>query len=161
MAGDLDAQLPHLVDDGMRRTSPATRLYNCIAWAADDDRRWWWPAADGYWPLGAPRVVSLAAFVSAYGTLGYVPCADSSWELGYEKVAIYCASGEPTHAAKQLDTGLWTSKLGPYWDVEHCTPGGVEGPLYGRVAQLLRRPIRDAARLGARFHFASLLASSS
>ena len=158
MAGRLDTDLPQLIDDGMRQTSPATRLYNCIAWAADDDRRWWWPADGGYWPPGAPRVETLAAFVSAYGTLGYVPCDGELWEIGFEKIVIYCLNGYPTHAAKQLDTGLWTSKLGPSWDVEHRTTGGVEGPVYGQVAQFLRRPIADRARLRTRLVFVHLLA---
>jgi hypothetical protein len=44
------------------------------------------------------------------------------------------------HAARQLPTGRWTSKLGKAVDIEHDTPEGVTGPVYGAVVKFLRRP---------------------
>lgn len=150
--------LPNLLSDGMRRTSDDTKRYNCIAWAADDDRRNWWPVKPNFWPKGVSRVLRLQSFIDAYATVGYVTCDDGDYELTYEKVVIYCKdNGEPTHAARQLDTGLWTSKLGKWWDVEHRTPQGAEGPGYGAVTQYVRRPIHSAARISLRLLYLFLV----
>jgi hypothetical protein len=47
--------------------------------------------------------------------------------------------GIPTHMARQLPSGGWTSKLGEAWDIEHQTVQGVEGTSYGRVGQYLKK----------------------
>ena len=74
-----------------------------------------------------------------FGTLGYVPCPDGSLERGYEKVALFTdLQGKPTHAARQLPNGSWTSKLGTYEDISHGIYG-LEGSQYGDVAQYLKR----------------------
>lgn len=129
-------------------TSPFTPEYNCIAWAAGDTEHFWWPLA-GHWPAGVPREHSVEAFVQAYATVGFTPCADGLLEPGFEKAAIYVdESGRPTHAAKQLSSGKWSSKLGKAWDIEH-TLAGLEGPTelvkgraYGVVKLYLKRPTR-------------------
>jgi len=76
--------------------------------------------------------------------LGYVPCADGSLETNFEKVAIYVNSdGEPTHAARQLRNGKWTSKLGNFEDITHNALLDVaDGPApdgYGRPKYYLKR----------------------
>lgn len=140
------ARFPNLAGDGLEQTSPEDELYNCIAFAADDTNNWWWPT--DYWPLGAPRLLTLAAFVAAYEMVGYAVCADGTFAATHEKVVIYCdAVGVPTHAARQLDSGHWTSKLGGFWDVRHATPRGVEGPAYGTAVQFLSRPIVSPDRV--------------
>lgn len=123
-------------------TSPETPRYNCIAWAAGDEWRWWWPDPDGvaYWPLAAPREETIAAFAAAYGTLGYLPCADGSSEPGHEKIAVYPLADSPTHAARQLADGRWPSKLGSSVDIAHSLEA-LEGPLYGTAVRFLRRAI--------------------
>jgi hypothetical protein len=93
----------------------------------------------GYWPEQAPREETLAAFVHAFETLGYSRCDSSEHEPGFEKVALYAREGTPTHAARQLEDGKWTSKLGELEDIEH-TLEGIAGSSYGEVAQILRRP---------------------
>ena len=139
------SDLPHLNSTNHQVTSPRKNRYNCIAWAAGCDDRWWWPANNYYWPQGVPRQVTLDAFAAAFETLGYERCASSSAQAGYEKVAIYAKSDNgvlvPTHAARQLPDGSWTSKLGALEDIEHHQPDDVNGPIYGRVALFLRRPI--------------------
>jgi hypothetical protein len=128
-----------------RMTSPESVDYNCIAWAAGEDDRFWWPdlLGIGYWPPGAVRRETLDAFVEAYGTLGYAVCADGILEEGFEKVALFTRAGKPTHAARQLRSGAWTSKLGRSFDIEHDTPEAVAGVpgcgIYGEVAVFLRR----------------------
>jgi hypothetical protein len=53
------------------------------------------------------------------------------------------AQGSPTHAARQLDNGRWTSKLGELEDIEHSLRD-LEGAAYGTVVQVMKRP-RPAA----------------
>jgi hypothetical protein len=132
--------------------SPATPEYNCIAWAANEDFRWWWPIPEDlyYWPENAPKEETLEAFVKAFETLGYVACENENLENGFEKVTIYVdKSGRPTHAAKQLIDGKWTSKLGPYIDIEHelnCLREyvlNIDGTDYGTVAAVLKRELAE------------------
>ena len=122
-------------------TSPVDEDYNCIAWAAGDAGRWWWPdAADlTYWPPGLPREESLDAFRAAFATLGYGPCGPDDAEPGFERVAVFCdEAGRPTHAARQMPDGRWTSKLGELVDIEHEL-SALAGAQYGTVALVLRR----------------------
>jgi len=122
-------------------TSPPTRQYNCIAWAADDELHWWWPEPRAYWPLGVPMDTTLVAFIEAFRTIGYETCQDGSLESGLVKIALYARGSSITHAARQLPSGHWTSKLGEKEDIEHRTPDEVCGPVYGVVVQFLSRPI--------------------
>jgi hypothetical protein len=128
-----------------RVTSPPHRRYNCIAWAAGDSERWWWPGAppedDGYyWPAGVSHAGTVAAFVAAFATLGYGPCAGEAAEAGWERIALYASTdGVPTHAARQLPNGRWTSKLGRREDIEHGLHD-LAGAFYGTVVQIMKRP---------------------
>lgn len=102
----------------------------------------------GYWPPPpVPREETMQAFVEAFESLGYRLCLNDSLEEGVEKIAIFGARspipGEPavpTHAALQLSSGEWTSKLGTYEDISHATVEGVSGPVYGRPMIFMSRP---------------------
>ena len=133
---------PALDASGFRQTSPIDFRYNCIAWAASENRRWWWPLPPlaAKWPPDIPRELTLAAFVAAFATLGYERCNDGNHEIGFEKIAFYALAGEVKHAARQLEDGNWTSKLGKDADITH-TLDGLEGPHYGNVVGFVRRPI--------------------
>ncbi|SRR6266568_3586791 len=134
---------PRLAATGFQPTSPPTAEYNCIAWAADEDDVWWWPdpALMSYWPAQVPREETIDAFIQAYETLGYEICDNSQLESGFHKIAIYALSGKPTHAAKQLPSGSWSSKLGQDIDIEHNHIEGICGPAYGSVAVIMRKPL--------------------
>ena len=139
----LRTAFPSLRPDNCRLTSPSDESYNCIAWATGDTERWWWPDAlrQDYWPPEAPRSESLAAFESAFATLGFSQKSDSQLERGTQKVALFASqAGTPTHAARQLSDGWWASKLGREIDIEH-TLEAIEGPAYGKVALVLARPV--------------------
>ncbi len=119
-------------------TSPPTKQYNCIAWAAAKNDKWWWPIR-GYWPGQGRRDESPKAFIEAFARFGYSPCESDSFEAGFEKVAIYVGSnGIVTHMARQLPDGRWTSKLGEGVDIAHMLEG-ITGGRYGEVAKVLRR----------------------
>jgi len=138
--------LPHLNSSNSAKTSDAKKAYNCIAWAAGDTFRWWWPIRRpgvNYWPK-APRLETIEAFIAAFETLGYRKCNDGAKEEGIEKVVLYAKLHRgtliPTHAARQLDAGQWTSKLGIHEDVRHDTVNDVAGPAYGEPVCYLGRP---------------------
>lgn len=143
----LEQLFPGLRTSAYSVTSPRDREYNCIAWAAGDVANWWWPTTGPadvprFWPDGAPREETLAAFILAFGTLDFAPADNEALELGVEKVALFVdANGMPTHAARQLPTGRWTSKLGFSEDLEHDLHA-LEGDIYGTVTIVLRRPCR-------------------
>lgn len=123
-------------------TSQITDTYNCIAYAAGDTSRKWWPSGRAYWPGRVGKQSfdpTLQVFQTAFATLGYVPCSSPALEDGYEKVALYGKAGEITHAAIQLPSGYWSSKLGDHADVEHDLEQ-IAGALYGNVVAYLRRP---------------------
>jgi hypothetical protein len=123
-------------------TSQPDDKYNCIAWALAIDSQFWWPNGNGYWPgrrNGQDLPPTLDVFCTAFALHRYVPCPGANLEQGFEKVALYAKGHEVTHAARQLPSGYWTSKLGTNVDVEHELHQ-IEGPLYGAVAAFLRRP---------------------
>ncbi|MCP4251407.1 MAG: hypothetical protein GY778_30595 [bacterium] len=146
---ELEHAFPGLCGTKYRVTSPVDPHYNCLAWAASQTTVWWEPDPMGlyWWPLEAPREASLDAFAVAYGLRGYEGCQSTELEPQFERVAIFVdANGIPTHAARQLGNGKWTSKLGEHVDIEHDLKA-LEGNTYGTVALVMkrRRPDRPGA----------------
>lgn len=129
---------PNSITDPVLLTSSATPIYNCIAWAYGRNDRWFWPTKKGYWPENILRDESVEAFIQLFASIGYELCDNGSLEDGIEKVAIYLKNGLPKHAARQLDNGKWTSKLGIQVDVSH-TLAALEGGEYGNVSHFMRR----------------------
>lgn len=143
MSRSIEALFPRLASSPIAVTSEASRRYNCFAWAAGDATRWWQPGRlpFTFWPAGAPRVNTLEAFEAAFATLGYSRCEGADLDAGLEKIAIYGdEAGHPTHAARQLPDGSWTSKLGTLEDIRHDL-AQIEGgeTEYGSVVLILSR----------------------
>ena len=136
----IEIVFPGLVGTDNRITSPTDTNYNCIAWATGRADGWWWPDSHGesFLPESAPRRESIDAFILAFASIGYHSCPNDSHESGIEKVAIFARDGTPTHAARQLPNGRWSSKLGSGEDIEHELDA-VSGRLYGVVAIVLQR----------------------
>ena len=147
---DLVRTFPNLSSTHHRITSQYDASYNCIAWAAEDDSLWWWPDAFGiyHWPEGVARAETVDAFIEAYATIGYEVCDNGDLEKSYNKLAIYIkpTTGRPSHAARQLDDGTWTSKLGKDIDIIHATTDGLNGQEYGHVSTFLKRQKRRRRR---------------
>lgn len=133
MLVDWAKEFPKLSKSGYQRTSPATIDYNCLAWALGYDNKWWEPDPYevGYWPEGLPRDGSLATYLKACGSEGFRKCRTGDLEQGYDKIAIFSRDGQFTHAARQLDNGRWTSKLGEGDDITHDLEG-LNGDKYGQ-----------------------------
>lgn len=138
----LEEVFPGLRGKVYQITSPKDLRYKCIAFAAGDNRNWWWPDADGddTWPAGVARAEPVDAFRHAFATLGYRICEDDRLELGYEKIALFALAGVPKHAARQLASGRWTSKLGPSEDIEHALHD-LEGEVYGSGILVMKRAV--------------------
>jgi hypothetical protein len=130
---------PRLTAANHRITSPATTDYNCIAWAAGETSHWWQPGV--YWPTTVPPDdFGIGVLERAFAEFGFEDCGDDDGlEAGFEKVALYGSGTFYTHAARQLPTGIWTSKLGRDVDIEHETPDDVAGGIYGEVVQIMKR----------------------
>lgn len=139
---DLLVKFPNWMKQHCNKTSDETRDYNCIAWAMGDNQKWWWPVPIGQaaWPKGIPRQETIDAFARAFATRGFLPTTDGTLLPQTEKVALYTKDHVPTHAARQLPNGHWTSKIGQFWDVEHAL-GALEGPEYGRATHFFARLI--------------------
>ena len=121
-------------------TSPFDVKYNCFAWAIGENNCRWDPGDYELWPEGCPREITISAFVHFFSILGYKPCKNGRRETGYEKIVLYAhKSGIPTHAARQLKNGRWTSKLGKDVDIEHKVKD-LEGLCYGKITMYFRRP---------------------
>ena len=146
-----------LKSDEVEFTSPADLEYNCIAHAAGDSEKWWWAGGvsnnDCYWVEGISRKTTLENFILAFETLGYEPCENADFNSSFEKVAIFVSTSDktdefgefipketPTHMARQLPNGKWTSKLGKDVDISHNSLQSIEGKIYGEVKQILKRP---------------------
>jgi hypothetical protein len=141
-ADDIVQSFPGLRDAGYRVTSPESGEYNCVAWATGDVEHWWDPTPGGgyYWPEQVPRTLSLPNLISALAAVGFEETDSLDLEPGHEKAALYADDhGWPTHVARQLPSGAWTSKLGVGEDIEHTTVQALEGSIYGKVVRVLRR----------------------
>jgi len=156
LAAEREKHFPSLSRDLYEVTSEETVDYNCIAFAAGEEHRCWWPDLGGqyYWPNDVPRDETVEAFSDMFESLGYRKCEHDRFEFLFEKVAIYrtrCGSPlalpkSPTHAARQLNSGVWKSKLGSWEDIEHsnleCLGGeDITGTItpYGEPVQILKR----------------------
>ena len=134
-------QFPNSRDEPFGMTSPHTPSYNCIAWAFGDNSKWFWPDPENtyYWPENISREVTIESFIQLFNSIGYIVCNGQELELEYEKIAVFTdENGEPTHAARQLENGFWTSKLGRHIDVQH-TINSIEEGDYGMVELFMKR----------------------
>jgi len=124
-------------------TSPPVPDYNCIAWAyGRSDVRMWPNTQYFYWPENITNNSNMSSFIELYESIGYNICKDGILELVYEKVSIFELNGYVTHASRQLQNGLWTSKLGwqpnVSYDVSH-TINSISGGVYGNVVIYMKR----------------------
>ena len=146
----IQKSFPGLVnDEHFKLTSPLNYCYNCIAWAYNYNDRWMWPPnglptgyldAVKYWP-NENSSDDVSEFIKAFKEgKGYELCETADFEKGFQKIALYVKKGTTkcTHAARQLISGYWTSKLGPAQDIQHGSPFTIEGELYGVVYCIMK-----------------------
>lgn len=136
----LETRFPLIKKTGYKITSPEDDNYNCIAWAVGRNDVFINPHPDYFWPSKLPYSDKLNIFRKLYETYGYKVCEDDEYEEGFEKIAIYVMenTNTVTHAARQLKSGKWTSKLGEYKDIEH-TLEGLTKSSFGEIAVVMKR----------------------
>jgi len=150
----IEAALENLKGTGYDKypVSPATRGapfgYNCIAYAAGHTDAWWWPNPNkfaSYWPPHLPREErdkeTIENFIKAFEWKRFKKCKNGKHKKGIEKVALFVKGSLPRHAARQLPSGLWTSKCGRSEDIQHETLSAVEGAAYGEAKVFMHRRI--------------------
>jgi hypothetical protein len=135
---------PHLGEQ-YEVLGPATRLYNCVAWTVGVTNQWVWPAKPGKKP-------TVRDFDELYRRHGYRRVKGLNFDLqpGHDKIVLYGKrSGkvwEPTHGARQLADGSWSSKLGLLPLIRHLEPEDLGGASYGVPIAVYTRPKRTARR---------------
>jgi hypothetical protein len=103
-----------------------------------------------YWLPGVEREWSMSAIRKLFEKVGYKQESDNtSLEQGYEKVAFFLEiDGSPSHFAKQLPDGRWSSKLGSAHDIAHNTLEDLEGEdAYGTRGLILKRKFTDSGKV--------------
>ena len=80
---------PRLSGEGFKIVEQESDRYNCIAYAAGDTTNWWWPNGIDYWPPWATVDNKIESLKEMFAGLEYEQCDNSSFEDGYEKVALY------------------------------------------------------------------------
>jgi hypothetical protein len=144
----LELQFSSLKNSYYSKTSEKTPRYNCIAYVAGDYERPWWPVpyqAPYFWPIDNPeKDESLEEFIEAFESLGYQCCDNDEQEDGFHKIVIYIdEDGFPSHMAKQLPNGKWSSKCGDLEDIEHDLKSlcGKEKEGYGHIGRVMQKKL--------------------
>ncbi len=148
---EIESAFPNLSGSTWRISSDIDEAYNCIAFAVYDTQQFWDPNIVGipgyYWPPGVSRDDNLPSWMAVFEIHGFRVCESGDVEAGFEKIAIYTYENHvPTHVARQLQDGTWTSKLGPDEDIEHPNPEGLDSIMYGGAEVFMRRPRADQQR---------------
>jgi hypothetical protein len=81
----------------------------------------------------------LQAFEELFTKWAWAETADANLEHGLQKIALYALFGEPTHAARLMPNGFWTSKLGGAIDITHNNLAELTGPKYGMVYKVYKK----------------------
>ena len=155
---DIINAFPNLsTDPDFEITSPATPLYNCIAWAYGLNDKWMQPNTGDsieqgldalfFWPDEVENDCDISFLIEVFALKGFVVCDSWEHEEGFRKIALYVEDDTTnyTHAARELvgdkkTCGKWTSKLGKANDIQHMSPYSIEGDAYGVVHCIMRRP---------------------
>jgi len=140
LSGGIRKVFPNLTNNNHLIASPKTDNYNCIAWSFEVNSKCMWPSTTGYyWPFETITIDPLENMLAGYLENGYEKCDSPDLEAGFKKVAIYVGPEGPRHAALQLESGKWTSKLGNLEDIQHDTLECLESEAYGKAVVFLRK----------------------
>ena len=88
-----------------------------------------------YWPPNIRCDETIEAFDEMFISGGAFHVTDEGVEKDIVKIALFAKMSNPTHAARQLAGGKWTSKLGRSEDISHQLRE-IEGEQYGIVVRL-------------------------
>jgi hypothetical protein len=140
---EIRQSFPLLTLENHQQTSDSDFNYNCLAFALGDTQNWWDPPAQFgiYWPLGFSPDHTVETAKQIIRLSGYTVEVEKDSNPHTDAVAIYADGDEWTHFAK-FTGGQWFSKLGEDHDISHLSLDLLEGDLYGKVVQILSRPLK-------------------
>ena len=122
----VEAAFPRLKQTQYDILRTSAKTYNCIGWALGTSTEWVWPGT------------SVADFDRLTAAFGYhrIQALDFRLDPGLKKIVLYGkpvnGKWEPTHMAKQMPDGTWTSKLGKLPLIWHLQPSDLNGTSYGK-----------------------------
>jgi hypothetical protein len=142
---NIESFAPNAVGHYERKSDPTTD-YNCLAWAVENNQKWFNPerfCAGYYWPKGVERHWSMKTVIHVLSEYGFDEEVElATFEDGIVKVAIYADVDEyPTHFARQLANGKWTSKAGELIDFEHDSLECLHCDDYGKVTKIVQKKV--------------------
>jgi len=126
-----------------------------VAWAIGDIKTFWDDVRilgrrvkGYYWPKGI-SADTLEGWKAVFALHNYSDCESDTFDPEFEKVAIYVyPNGDPSHVARQIGSGTWSSKLGISFDIEHETLDSLKGEEYGTtIGAIMQRPCKDGKRV--------------
>ncbi len=148
---------PDLEDDGsFIVSSDHNWFYNCIAFAIGYNDIWisigrehipWF-----WWPDSAPYDLNPDSLIKVFEYFGFQLCTNDLIESDYDKVALYVKDGKWTHAARVIDNGVYHSKLGECYDINHrsgdvLNRANKPNDSYGAPFVFMRRHVSDRGLL--------------
>ena len=164
---EIEKLFPNLKRSRWKLLSPGNDDYNCHAWGACDHTRRWEPTVDWHWPVKYAysaanhyQYYSVDRFEEAFVTLGYRRCDNATYELGFQKIAVYTRSfmgmpNFPSHTARQRVFGIgWLSKLGNLEDIMHPALEDLNDGYYGQPVKYMKRSWCSALIRRRTFHCA-------
>jgi hypothetical protein len=115
--------------------------FNCFSFAIDVYNEWS-RANCKLWHNPNDRYATVKNYIEFYSTYNYKICENDSYELDYEKIAIYSNNNFVTHACKQFGD-MWRSKLGSNVIIEHKLEwlSGTDSENYGEIAAIMKRKL--------------------
>ena len=137
----IERWFPNLAGSGYEVTGEPTEEFNCIAWALEiTSQRWDCDQPRSYWPPSLPGNQEVWTIMRLFAGERFSVCDGDLPEPGFDKIAIYAFVGQFAHVARQLESCLWTSKLGRGPTITHNSPANLTGGFYGSVHCIMRRP---------------------
>lgn len=131
---DIEQLFPNLRGTLWAIKSRKTKRYNCLAWAAGEKHRRWDLGKGAFWPAGVKKLSGFAYLVGAFQAEGFNVCdedACQNYDPNCDSIVLYKLNVRGMHAARLLDNGMWSSKLGDSEDIQHQTPEALSGIRYG------------------------------
>jgi len=143
MATDIENWHPKLIgkDYKIITVEYEIDLFNCFAYVIDIHEHYCgsWEKSWPYEIIGS-REPTLENYMKFYSLYGYTQKSDNSYEIEFDKIAIYIDNNnQVSHAARQYEN-IWRSKLGPDCIIEHELEWltGYDADNYGEIGVILK-----------------------
>jgi len=128
--------------------------YNCFGFALGYNQ-WWEPPVfidelianeEAIWPLGLSESLDIDNYIAAARTERFYVSQDAMWEESCDTIMLYFTTNDRKfqHAARQVSSGVWSSKLGTGSDITHAIDG-IDRIDFGTGRIYMKRAIQSMA----------------